>query len=167
MEVYDRFVELVREAGGVGLEEARRSRPGVVESLRELVSDPRIGTDPTLPADPDARLRIFLSPWYHAQLVTDGGRWLREVGEAPVLALTGSLDRVNLPEQNLPAVQRALEEAGNDDYTLALLPGVNHVMQEARTGSMAEYGRLESTFAPLALHTISDWIELRFGPGDD
>jgi hypothetical protein len=38
------------------------------------------------------------------------------------------------------------------------LPGLNHLFQTASTGSPAEYGTIEETFAPAALQLITDWI---------
>jgi hypothetical protein len=39
-----------------------------------------------------------------------------------------------------------------------MLPGLNHLFQTAKTGSPAEYGKIEETFSPVALKTIGDWI---------
>jgi hypothetical protein len=82
----------------------------------------------------------------------------------PVLALTGSKDRVNLPDQNLPAIRSALEASGNPDVTVREIPNLNHVFQTAVTGKMAEYDSLEESFSPVALKMIRDWILERF-PG--
>lgn len=159
---FDRMVDLVETAGGVGLEGARADSPETVRALDRVLDEAGVASDPFLPSDPEARLELLLSPWYHAQLTFDAPAVLREVG-VPVLALTGSLDRVNLPGQNLPAIQEALLVGGNPDHTVALLPSLNHVFQTAERGGPREYARLSESFAPLALRTISHWVLLRFG----
>ena len=103
------------------------------------------------------RLALFAGPWYYAQLTLDGGAILSRV-RVPVLALTGSKDRTNFPDQNLPAIQSALERAGNTDFQVLEVPGLNHVFQTAILGGVAEYGRLEDSFSTLALDLISQWI---------
>ena len=64
--------------------------------------------------------------------------------------------------QNLPEILSALEAGGCADVTICRLPGLNHLFQHSETGSIAEYGTIEETFAPLALSTMSDWITARF-----
>jgi hypothetical protein len=41
------------------------------------------------------------------------------------------------------------------------MPGLNHLFQNARTGSFSEYRTIEETMAPAAMQTISDWILVR------
>ena len=38
------------------------------------------------------------------------------------------------------------------------LPGLNHLLQTAKTGLPAEYGQIEETIAPAALDAITTWI---------
>jgi hypothetical protein len=39
-----------------------------------------------------------------------------------------------------------------------VLPGLNHVMQTAKTGSSKEFGTIEETISPVALATIDHWV---------
>ena len=80
---------------------------------------------------------------------------------AAVLALSGSLDRQVPPNENLPAIRDALK--GNADVTIVELPGLNHLFQTATTGALGEYFTIEETVAPVALETMSEWINRRFG----
>lgn len=59
---------------------------------------------------------------------------------------------------NLAATSAALKKGGNQDVTVQEIPGLNHLFQTATTGSPAEYGRIEETFAPAALQLIGTWI---------
>jgi pimeloyl-ACP methyl ester carboxylesterase len=79
----------------------------------------------------------------------------------PVLALTGSLDSVVDADANLAAIAAAL--AGNPDVTTVKLARLNHFFQTAVTGDPGEYADLNEDFAPVALNTISRWIDDRFG----
>lgn len=77
----------------------------------------------------------------------------------PVLSLIGSND-VQVPlEMNHPPIRKALEEAGNRDFTIKELEGLNHMFQESETGSMMEYSEIEQTFSPIALEEILSWIQ--------
>lgn len=112
--------------------------------------------------DPDAyaksATRTLLSPWFRYFLSYDPVPTLKKV-RCPVLALNGGRDLQVPPKQNLPALARALRVGGNKNVTTRELPGLNHLFQPSRTGSPAEYGKIETTFAPAALNLMGDWIE--------
>ena len=76
----------------------------------------------------------------------------------PVLALNGDLDVQVDAEQNLAAIETALEEGGNRAVLTHSLPGVNHLFQTAGTGMVDEYAMIEETMAPAVLDLIRDWI---------
>ncbi|MDX1643142.1 MAG: alpha/beta hydrolase [Thermoanaerobaculia bacterium] len=163
MALFDRLIELVERGRGAGLEAARARDPSLIDKIDEVLDSPNFSGGPLFPRERRAQLELLLGPWYHSQLLSDAPSVLRRIRQ-PVLALAGSVDRVNLPAQNLPAIQQALLEGGNQDHTVALLPRLNHVFQTAKRGGMEEYGRLKESFSSLALRTISDWIVLRFAP---
>jgi pimeloyl-ACP methyl ester carboxylesterase len=81
--------------------------------------------------------------------------------ETPVLALYGSLDLQVPPRQSLPALAAQLARAPTDDVTIRVLPGLNHLLQPARSGLPGEYGRIEETTAPEVLRAVSGWIAAR------
>ena len=80
----------------------------------------------------------------------------------PILALNGSKDLQVLPELNLKAIENALKQANNKDFTIKELEGLNHLFQTSETGNPNEYEKIEETFAPKALEIIKDWILERF-----
>ncbi|HEX3821259.1 MAG TPA: alpha/beta fold hydrolase, partial [Candidatus Sulfotelmatobacter sp.] len=104
-----------------------------------------------------AQIKQATSPWFRYFLTYDPATALRKL-TCPVLAIDGSLDKQVLPSQNLPAIRKALEEAGNKHFEIDELAGLNHLFQTAKTGSPAEYAEIEETIAPAALETISSWI---------
>lgn len=75
---------------------------------------------------------------------------------APVLAVVGEKDTQVPPAQNLPALRAALKT--NGDATVLELPGLNHMLQTAKTGAVAEYYYIEETIAPSALDTLTAWL---------
>ena len=105
----------------------------------------------------DMEVQQATSPWLRYFLAYDPASTLEKV-KCPVLAINGEKDLQVPPEQNLPAIAKALEKAGNRDATVKELPGLNHLFQTATTGSPDEYVKIEETFSPLALSTIGDWI---------
>jgi fermentation-respiration switch protein FrsA (DUF1100 family) len=97
------------------------------------------------------------SPWFRYFLAYDPATALRKV-TCPVLVLNGSLDKQVLPSQNLPAIRKALEQAGNKHFEIDELPGLNHLFQTAKTGSPMEYAQIEETMSPVALDKMATWI---------
>ena len=75
-----------------------------------------------------------------------------------VLAMNGSLDFQVPAKTNLKAIETALKSAKNKNYKIVELPELNHLFQEATTGSLDEYSIIEQTISPKALSTMSDWI---------
>ncbi len=74
----------------------------------------------------------------------------------PVLAVYGSLD-VQVPgKDNAMAASDALRR--NPSSVLVLLPGKNHLMQDATTGAPNEYNDIEETISPSALNLIVGWL---------
>ena len=110
---------------------------------------------------PDAQIGMQIqqitSPWFRYFLTYDPASALRKV-TCPVLAINGSLDKQVLPDQNLPAIRKALDEAGNKRVEIDELPGLNHLFQTAKTGAPTEYAEIEETMSPVALEKITSWI---------
>jgi pimeloyl-ACP methyl ester carboxylesterase len=97
------------------------------------------------------------SPWFRHFLTYDPRTALRKL-EVPVLALYGEKDLQVDPKQNLPEARKALEQAGNKDFFVEEMEGLNHLFQTATTGSIAEYYTIEETMSPAALKRITEWI---------
>lgn len=77
----------------------------------------------------------------------------------PVLYLIGTNDLLVPTTVNLEAIRQALIKAGNKDYEIVELEGLNHNFQECKIGSIKEALTLEQTFSPKALELITHWIE--------
>lgn len=110
----------------------------------------------------EAGISVSTTPWFRSLLREDSAVHLKAV-KVPVLALIGENDVQVAAEINAPLIERALAAAGNDDYEVRVLPGLNHLFQHSESGAVSEYALIEETFAPQALEIITDWIEARFG----
>lgn len=71
----------------------------------------------------------------------------------PVLAVNGSLDTQVSAGPNLSLIRELVSNARVKEY-----PGLNHLLQHAVTGDVAEYGTITETIAPEVLDDICDFI---------
>jgi pimeloyl-ACP methyl ester carboxylesterase len=105
----------------------------------------------------EGQMGMYVSPWFRFLLEFDPAKTLEKV-TIPVLAIVGEKDLQVPPKENLSLIEAALKKAGNKNYTIMLMPGLNHLFQTAKTGLPTEYGVIEETISPAALKAISDWI---------
>ncbi len=104
-----------------------------------------------------SELKELATPWMKYFIQYDPAPTLEKV-KCPVLALDGSKDLQVPPEIDLAAIKTALNKGGNKEVTTVELPNLNHLFQECKTGSPAEYAQIEQTFSPLALDAMTKWI---------
>ena len=74
-----------------------------------------------------------------------------------VLAINGEKDSQVPAEENLAAIHRSVEIAGQKVTTKAY-PKLNHLFQKAETGSVQEYKEIEQTIDPQVLEDITNWV---------
>jgi uncharacterized protein len=160
-------IEAINIANGKTPEAAAKdaAREGEILKLVETTNDPaqlEKELKEKMPVDAPAtqaglQVELLTSPWFKYFLTYDPATALRKV-TCPVLVLNGSLDKQVLPDQNLPAIRKALAEAGNKNVEIDELPGLNHLFQTAKTGSPTEYAQIEETISPVALEKMAVWI---------
>lgn len=80
----------------------------------------------------------------------------------PVLAIYGGADVQVDAVQSEEPLRDLLRQAGNRDFSVVTFAGLNHLMQPAVTGSVDEYGLIETTVDPIVLQTMRDWLGARF-----
>jgi uncharacterized protein len=135
-------------------------RARVLEMTKKMVSElpederKRAGNIDSLV---DSQIKTLESPWTRFFLTFDPRPTLAKV-RCPVLALNGDKDLQVPPKENLAEIRKALQQAGNKQVTIKELPGLNHLFQTCRTGTVAEYALIEETIAPAALKVIGDWV---------
>lgn len=164
--------ELIARAGGMSEMQITRSldfdrkayatvreekdRAALEEKLRELVQSSGLGTSLSSEAL-EGQIHAMSSAWFRFFLDYDPQPALKKV-RCPVLALAGEKDLQVPPEEDLPALKKALEEGGEKDVTVKEFSGLNHLFQHCNTGSPTEYGAIEETFSPEALQVIGNWV---------
>lgn len=83
--------------------------------------------------------------------------YLRQI-HCPVLSIGGTLD-LNVPgEASMAAIYQALKAGGNTHVTSKLIPGLNHMLQPAKTGLPEEIDTIELTIAPEVLELMKNFI---------
>ena len=92
---------------------------------------------------PDALRKQADTPWFKSLLSFDPAQAMRRVKQ-PVLILQGDLDKQVFSHHadKLGALARGRDR--NVETEVVHLPGVNHLLVEAPTGEVSEYGNLES-----------------------
>ena len=108
------------------------------------------------------QIKVLNSPWFRDFVKYDPAPTLSKLA-CPVLAINGEKDLQVPPDQNLPAIRKALESAGNKNFEVVEMPGLNHLFQEAKTGAIAEYSEIEETMSPVVMEKISSWILTQSG----
>lgn len=104
-----------------------------------------------------AQFQPLRSPWFYTFMTYDPRSELEQL-TIPVLAINGEKDLQVPPAENLAAIDKALQKAGNQHYRIVEVPGLNHLFQHAESGSPNEYAQIEETFAEKAMKIIADWI---------
>ncbi len=99
----------------------------------------------------------LLAPWYRYFIAMNPADYLTKV-QCPVLALDGTLDMQVNAEANLAGIKMNLEKAGNKNFEIITLPGLNHLFQKATTGAVAEYEQIDETIDPIVLDKVTAWI---------
>ena len=99
-------------------------------------------------------------PWLRYFLQSDPAEYFPEIN-CPVLALNGGKDCQVIAEKNINAIVSRLRSSGNGDVTGRVLPGLNHLFQEAETGLPDEYGEIEQTISPAVTGLLLSWISER------
>lgn len=140
----------------ISVEEKRQKLTTHFENAQEVIRK-------SLPASADVdnyitqQINSLLSPWLQFFLNYNPAEEFEKI-KIPVLSLNGSKDVQVEAKVNQGAIREALNKAGNKNFTIKEIEGLNHLFQEAKTGDISEYGNIEQTFSPEALKEISDWI---------
>lgn len=106
----------------------------------------------------DAITNQLSSPWMVNFIKHDPAPILAKV-TVPVLALNGEKDLQVPAQENLTAIETALNNDENATFSTKIFPGLNHLFQSCETGLVNEYGVLEETFSEDVLKEITEWIQ--------
>ena len=98
--------------------------------------------------------------WFQNLVKLDPAIALEKV-KCPVLALNGAKDCQVSAKINTEAIEKSLAKGGNKKVTTKILPNLNHLFQECKTGAFSEYAEIEQTMSPIALQEILNWIKIQ------
>ena len=112
------------------------------------------------PNELNALIQTATNIWFQNFIKIDPATALEKV-KCPVLALNGDKDSQVSAKINIEAIKKALTKGGNKKVTTKILPNLNHLFQECKTGSFSEYAEIEQTISPLALEQILSWIKIQ------
>lgn len=116
-----------------------------------------VGQSKVNTADIANQVKALQTKWLKYFISYDPQSALKKL-KCPVLALNGEKDLQVSAKENLPAIKKALTEAGNINFKILEIKGVNHLFQTATTGSPSEYAGIGETISKDVLDTIGVWI---------
>lgn len=90
-------------------------------------------------------------PWFDTFLTLNPREFIEKV-KCPVLAINGEKD-TQVYSDNLNVIKELVPQAKT-----MLMPELNHLIQHAVTGEMAEYGEIRETISPEVLDAIVEFI---------
>lgn len=129
--------------------------------LKTAMSNLPVGMKPTTEAalqqTVEGQVKVMTGKWFQYFIKYNPAENLSKV-KCPVLAINGSLDFQVPSTMNLKAIEAALQKGKNKNFKTVELPGLNHLFQEAGTGTLEEYAKIEQTISPKALEVMSNWI---------
>ena len=109
---------------------------------------------------PDTLRHQADTPWFRSFLAFDPASVMRKVDE-PLLLIHGQLDRQIAPHHldRLAELARTRDEPEEGGLEALTLPGVNHLLAEAKSGDVEEYARLEARhLSPEVVKTVVRWL---------
>lgn len=101
---------------------------------------------------------LYNQPWFRNFITYKPVTDLSKV-TCPVLAIGGAKDTQVNAKENLSLINEVLTKSHNKSFKTVEIPSLNHLLQTAQTGSLAEYGQIEETISPVALNLMSSWIK--------
>ncbi|PZF73968.1 alpha/beta hydrolase family protein [Taibaiella soli] len=128
-----------------------KAEPGILDGLD--MRGPEAVTEST-----DLFLQMYNDPWFHYFLSINPTVYLEKLS-CKVLALNGEKDIQVVSQPNLDGIRASLAKSKTKNYEVRELAGLNHLFQTCNTCSVEEYRVIEETFAPIALQTMTEWLD--------
>ncbi|MGL6072600.1 MAG: alpha/beta hydrolase family protein [Fimbriiglobus sp.] len=152
-EILGKFTKISIAEDGT-LEERRKK---FMAYAQELTPQQRATINARTDKDIEVLANRIFDPWNQTFHKLDPAVALKKT-RCRVLALNGEKDLQVHAGLNLPAIEKSLKAGLNPPAEFHKLPGLNHMFQPAKTGQVAEYGKIETTFDEATMKRISTWI---------
>ena len=106
---------------------------------------------------PELRQRAD-SAWFKSLLEFDPAQVMSRLRQ-PILVVQGDLDKQILPHHADKLGELAKKRKRTAPVDVVHLPGVNHLLVQAKTGSVSEYASIENkTIVPEVAQKIAEWL---------
>ena len=105
----------------------------------------------------DTKVDELTNPWMLQYIKIDPAAYFETV-KCPVLVLHGEKDLEVPTELNTLAIKNAFNKAQNNEVTIKVLPKLNHLFQECKTGLPDEYPSITEIISTSALDELSEWF---------
>lgn len=128
-----------------------KAEPGILDGLD--MRGPDAVTEAT-----NTFMQMYNDPWFRYFLSVNPEQYLEKLS-CKVLALNGEKDLQVVSRPNLAGIRASLAKSKTKNYEVRELPGLNHLFQTCSTCSIEEYRIIEETFAPIALQTMTEWLD--------
>jgi len=106
----------------------------------------------------DSYIRQATGPWYQYHLRFDPAPFLQQI-KVPFLALNGDKDIMVPYKENLAMIENTLQQSGNNQVVVKVIPGLNHLFLHCNTCTNEELTQLKGDFAPEAWQEIKRWLQ--------
>jgi uncharacterized protein len=91
-----------------------------------------------------------------ASSLSPGDYWAKY--KHPALVFFGEFETYSRSSSGIALLKEAMKKAGNTHYTIAIIPGAEHTMRQAKTGGPRELPYL-NRFVPAYFETLRDWLQ--------
>jgi pimeloyl-ACP methyl ester carboxylesterase len=107
------------------------------------------------------------TPWFESYLSFSPERYMKDLRQ-PVLVVQGELDTQVLPHHADKLIEMARARKRNVASDLVKVPGINHLLVPAKTGSVTEYASLgEARVSSAVASAISLWLAKTLGTSSE
>lgn len=96
-----------------------------------------------------------LNPWFYRFVRMNPLEGAAKIGDRPIFALNGTKDIQVDAEENL----MRLEALQKPTIITRRFEGLNHMLQPCTTGSVAEYGQIDTTLSEEVMTAIIEWLD--------
>jgi len=117
-------------------------------------------------AQDSASIALWNSAWFRSFYFHQPSVALATLS-MPLLAIYGDRDLQVLATPNVEALLRGYAGPRRSLLTHHTMPGINHMLQPARTGLMEEYRTIDTTIAPRVLDLVTSWLDRFRGQPED
>lgn len=143
----------------------KKDAPGFISAAKMLIKNTEVKIKDSLTKAGFKEMQQYLEMGYiqrnsaeYKSIITYNPALYFKNLKIPFLAINGDKDVQVDADMNLKGFETLLTKAGNKNFKVVKLEGLNHLFQKCNTCDVSEYSTLEETFSTRALKVIEDWL---------